>query len=410
MNLATNPQSVVAPVAGLRREAQLLLCCARTEFDDNARRRALSLLSEDLDWGYFLGLVTKQRAVPLVHRCLENAGLEGVPARAIAVLEQLHAHIARRNLFLAGRLVELLRLLAAEDIRAIAYKGPAIAVVAYGSINMRQFWDLDLLVHPRDYRRARDLLLSRGDYRLRANYGWECSLIDRTGIVFVDLHRYIAPDVWPGALWFDRLWKRRQNVACAGGIQTLSAEDLLVVLTIQLRKDAWETKEVRLSKICDVAELLRSQPALDWDAVSAAARRLGCQRALSLALTVARELLGAPVNAAIAGRVDNAQIEPLTNYVCHRLFAEDMVTPSTPMSYEGFHFRVRERWRDRVYSWYSRPWVRDVVRHLHPSAKDRSMVALPAGLSILYYLVRPIRVGRDYARSWFRASSGTRRR
>jgi hypothetical protein len=400
MNPAGSPESV-APLSSLRREAQLLLCCARTALDDDARRRALSLLSEDLDWGYFLRLVTRQRAVPLVHRCFETAGLEGVPAKTTAVLEQQHDHIARRNLFLTGRLVELLRLLAADNVRAIAYKGPAIAAVAYGNINLRQFWDVDVLVDPRDYRRARDLLLSRGGYRLRENYGWECSLIDRTGIVFVDLHRYIAPDVWPGALWFDRLWRRRQNVASAGGIHTLSAEDMLVVLTIQLRKDAWETKEVRLSKICDIAELLRARPTLDWDAVSAAAKRLGCRRALSLALTVARELLGAPVNASIAGQVDNAQIKPLIDYVCHRLF-DDMVTPSTPMSYEGFHFRVRERWRDRVYSWYSRPWVRDVVRHLHPSAKDRSMITLPAGLGFLYYLVRPIRVGRDYARTWFR--------
>jgi len=401
VNLATSLQ-VVAPLSSLRREAQLLLCCARTELDDEARRRATSLISEELDWGYFVRLVARQRAVPLVHRCLEGAGLEGVPAGTISVLKQQHDHIARRNLFLTGRLVELLRIFAADDIRAIAYKGPAIAAVAYGSINLRQFWDLDLLVHPRDYRRARDLLVSRGGYRLRENYGWECSLVDRTGIAFVDLHRYIAPDVWPGALWFDRLWKRRQSVASASGIQTLSAEDMLVVLTIQLRKDAWETKEVRLSKICDIAELLRSQPDLDWDAVSAAARRLGCQRALSLALAVARELLGAPVNVAIAGRIDNAQITPLTNYVCHRLFAQDMVTPSTPMSYEDFHFRVRERWRDRIYSWYSRPRLRQIALHLRPSAKDRSMITLPARLSLLYYLVRPIRVGRDYARSWFK--------
>jgi hypothetical protein len=218
----------------------------------------------------------------------------------------------------------------------------------------------------------------------------------------VDLHRYIAPDVWPGALWFDRLWHRRQHVNSAGGIQTLSAEDMLVVLTVQLRKDAWETKELRLSKICDIAELLRARPALDWNAVSAGARRLGCQRALSLALIVARELFRAPVNTAIAGRVENAQIGPLIDYVVHRLFGDDMTTVSRPMSYEGFHFRVRERWRDRLYSWYSRPRIRNVVGHLHPSAKDRAMITLPPRLSFLYYLVRPIRIGRDYARSRFK--------
>ena len=72
------------------------------------------------------------------------------------------------------------------------------------------------------------------------------------------------------------------------------------------------------------------------------------------------------------------------------------------MSYEAFHFRIRERWRDRFYSWYTRRWVRYVIRDFRPSAKDRAMISLPARLDFLYYLVRPIRVGRDYARSWFR--------
>jgi len=399
VSLATSPQATVAPVDGLRREAQLLLCCARTVLDDEARRRATSLLSEELDWGYFLRLVTKHRVVPLVHRCLKDAGFDGVPAGTVSILTQQHDHIARRNLFLTGRLVELLRLLATENVRAIAYKGPAIAAVAYANINLRQFWDLDVLVHPRDYRRARHLLVSRGGYRLRENWGWECSLIDATGIVFVDLHRYIAADVWPGGLWFHRLWNRRAQAASAGGIPTLSAEDMLVVLTIQLRKDA---KELRLSKVCDIAELLRVRPTLDWNAVTAAARRLGCQRALSLAVTVAQELLGAPVDATIAGFADNARIRLLVEYVCRRLFADDRTMASLPMSHEGFQFRVRERWRDRLYSWYSRPGVRKFVRHFRPSAKDRSMIALPARLSFLYYLVRPIRVGRDYTRSWFK--------
>jgi hypothetical protein len=398
VNIATN-QECLAPLSVVRREAQLLLCCARTVLDDQTRRRAISLLSEDLDWGYFLRLVTRQRVVPLVYRSLMGPGLGAVPAKTAKILAQQTEHIARRNLFLTGRLVELMRLLATHDIRAIAYKGPAIAAVAYGNINLRQFWDLDVLVDPRDYYRARDLLISRGGYRLRENWGWECSLIDGTGIVFVDLHRYIAPDVWPGSLWFDRLWMRRAHTASAGGLQTLSAEDMLVVLTVQLRKDA---QELRLSKVCDIAELLRVRPTLDWDAVSAAARRLGCERALSFALTIARELLGAPVDAAVMRWGGNPQMKPLIEYVCHRLFADAPTRMSPPMSHARFRFQIRERWRDRFYYLYSRHHVRFFVRHFRPSAKDRSMITLPDRLSFLYYLVRPIRVARDYTSSWFK--------
>ena len=206
-------------VNGIRPEAQLLLCCARTTLDESTQKRATSLLSQELDWAYFLRLATRQRVVPLIQRSLSAAQFGAIPPAITAALAQQQDHIARRNFFLTGRLVGLLRTLDTGDIRAIAYKGPAIAAVAYGNISLRQFWDLDVLVDPRDYRRARDLLVSGGGYRLRENFGWECSLIDATGVVYVDLHRHIAPDVWPGSLWFDRLWKRRQHVASAGGIR-----------------------------------------------------------------------------------------------------------------------------------------------------------------------------------------------
>ena len=50
-----------------------------------------------------------------------------------------------------------------------------------------------MLVHSRDHRRARDLLMSRSGYELRDDWGWECHLVDRTGMVLVDLHRHIGP-------------------------------------------------------------------------------------------------------------------------------------------------------------------------------------------------------------------------
>ena len=124
----------VRQLDGVRREAQLLLCCARTVLDEDARARATSLLSQEMDWGDFLRLVTRQRVVPLVNRTLGGQQFKSVPPAITAVLAQQHDHIARRNLFLTGRLVGLLRTLDTADVRAIAYKGTAVGAVAYGSI------------------------------------------------------------------------------------------------------------------------------------------------------------------------------------------------------------------------------------------------------------------------------------
>jgi hypothetical protein len=387
-------------IDGVRREDQLLLCCARTSLDEGVRECVAGLLRQDIDWGYFVKLATRHRVIPLVHRSL--GGLQfPIPAAVSAELARQNGFIARRNLFLAGKLVELLKILGERQVRAIPYKGLAVAALAYGSITLRQFWDLDILVSAGDYRRTRDLLLSGGGYRLIEEFGWECCLVDGTGTVYVDLHRSISPDVSPGNLGYERLWHRCETPV-AGGIRTFRAEDMLVLLGIQLRKDAWETKDLRLSKLCDIAELLRMKPLIDWDEVDREAKRLGCQRALWVGLAAAHSLLGAPVDRAVVSRADAAQVTPLVDYIACRLFPEGASASPLPMSREGFHFRIRERWRDRIYSWYSRPWVRDVVRHLRPSARDQAMVPLPGRLGFLYYLIRPFRVGRDYAKSLFK--------
>jgi hypothetical protein len=53
-------------------------------------------------------------------------------------------------------------LLESYEIPAIAYKGPTLAVSAYGNLSLRQFGDLDILVQDRAYERARQLLIKQG--------------------------------------------------------------------------------------------------------------------------------------------------------------------------------------------------------------------------------------------------------
>ncbi len=70
--------------------------------------------------------------------------------------------VSALNILLTHELQKLLALFADNDVRAVPYKGPALALQLYGNVALRQFSDLDILVHPRDVLRARDLLLAEG--------------------------------------------------------------------------------------------------------------------------------------------------------------------------------------------------------------------------------------------------------
>jgi hypothetical protein len=84
----------------------------------------------------------------------------------------------------------------------------------------------------------------------------------------------------------------------------LSPEDTLLHLAIHRSRSA-----LRLRFVCDIAALLEKHSAtLDWNYVLEQAHTAGARTALSLALTLATELLDAPLPATI---LPHLQINPL---------------------------------------------------------------------------------------------------
>ena len=83
------------------------------------------------------------------------------PACPARLKEQATA-IARSNLLRTGELVKCLNLLQSQGITAVPMKGPVLAASAYGSLVLREFNDLDILVRERDVTRARDILIAEG--------------------------------------------------------------------------------------------------------------------------------------------------------------------------------------------------------------------------------------------------------
>src|SRR5262249_37023884 len=126
-------------------EAQVLLCCAQSCHNPANTKQLSSLLRQRLDWDSVIQLAQRQRGLPLVYRDLHGVNSDAVPQAIRAALYRHFHASAQRNLFLAGTLLKLLRLLESHHIPAIAYKGPVLAMLAYGNLALRQlatwiFW------------------------------------------------------------------------------------------------------------------------------------------------------------------------------------------------------------------------------------------------------------------------------
>src|SRR2546427_4838564 len=128
----------------MRAESELLLCCARGSLDNERVERLRSLIRGGIDWPYLLRQAEAHGVMPLLSWQLARNCLDAIPRPILDQLQKYYYSNARSNFLLTEELLRLLDLLTSHGIRAIPFKGPALAASVYGNIALRQFCDLDL--------------------------------------------------------------------------------------------------------------------------------------------------------------------------------------------------------------------------------------------------------------------------
>src|ERR1700674_1628357 len=381
-------------------EEELLLCCARTRIDAEMASRIRQLLQGDVDWVYLIKLATEHQIAPLLSHNLWEMFPDACPAPILDQLRSLLRANAARNIFLAYQLIKVVELLEAHGIPTIAYKGPILAESIYGNVALRWFVDLDVWVHPWNYHfRVTDELVAHGWQVTSEGTDWERTCTNPSGVQ-LDVHAGLASRHMPFRLDFDQVWNRCVKVTVAGEeLKTFAPPDLLMVLCVQLSKDAGIAIRLPLIKVCDIAESVRSYQHLDWIALLREADSLGVRRRLSLGLLTADHMLGLAVPKHVWW---NDQVVPdLTSLVTHireRVLGETGIGYSRPDLLDGSRWfsEVQECLQDRV------KLFREFFRAVTPNVRDYSLVRLPRALFPLYYLVRPIRLVRKHSHYFFR--------
>ncbi|HZH29302.1 MAG TPA: nucleotidyltransferase family protein [Pyrinomonadaceae bacterium] len=358
--------------------------------------RLHQLLDGALDWNFILDFAESHSLIPLLYTHLQSRAPEKVPPAILEKLREQFRGISALNMYLGGELRRLLKHFAAHDIEAIPYKGPALAAKAYGNIALRHFGDLDILVRQRDVLRVMKLLVDEG-YALHPPLnGVQQALMLRTQCnlpftrdahrLIVEIHWRVSARLFSSPLDEDSLWENLHMDTFAGmQINALPPEDLLLSLCVHGTKHLWE----RLSWIADIAQLLEVHPDLNWPSLLARAHSTGTERMLLLGLHVARELLGAPLPMEVEVRLRaDSEIVPLARQIYAGLFAGeadgDAGSDASGISgYFIFQLKARRRLRDKF------NYCRYVIS---PTEEDLTLLSLPAPLSFVYYLLRPLRM------------------
>ncbi|MCA9498685.1 MAG: nucleotidyltransferase family protein [Nitrospirales bacterium] len=371
-------------------EQQLLVCCARICMDSAHAERIRLLLQQTINWPFLLQIAHYHGVMPLLYRSLQATCPEEIPPATLDKLRDSFRTNLVRNEILARELLTLLDLFRAQGISAIPFKGPTLATSAYGHLSLRQFGDLDLFVPKCDLLRACEVLVSQG-YRvndqvhhrpggdlLRAKYH---PFVGQDGLVRVDVQWMIADSQFSFHLDHEDWRASLVPISMTGmSIFIFSPEVVLLILCVHGSKHLW----TKLQWLCDVAELLRAYPKLDWERVNAYARRFGSQRMLAVAGLFAHDLLGTTLSTDVLERMKQDKVaQLLVGQLRSQLFmAGDTIPGAVEPSF--FYLQMRERWRNQARYVFRLCVARD------PIITGRASRSLPVSLTFLYYLLWPI--------------------
>jgi hypothetical protein len=392
----------------LTAENRLLLCCARTRFDDAAEQSIKDLLGHDLDWSYVMDTAGRHAILPLLYRGLRAVEPNIAPPDVVSSLRTHFLHGAARNLVRERELTRILALFDDHALPAIPLKGPVLAAQLYEDVSLRPFDDLDILIRKDDLAKAKELLAAIGFEALS-------SLAPHQESVLLDCQQHVsmmAPSTgtlvelhWtlePGATWthFSQVtvWKRLEAFSMSGlTARTLSQEDQLLYLCVHGASHCWN----RAIWICDVAECLHRFREIDWQALLDQARRLRRTRMLMLGLMLAYDLLNAPIPEAIrkVAQADSLVVR-LAGFVRDHLFDQGDSKESLRREF-FFRLRARESLKDQLRFFLQRFFV--------PDAIDVQTAALPRSFRFFYFVLRPLRLALKHVRMPIRLSRRVRR-
>lgn len=383
------------------REVELFQLAARTHVGEAAERRLGDLLTGTIDWDYVLSAGGLHGVLPLLHLHLESR--ETVPASIRRALRERCERVARSNLYLSSQLIEIAGALDAAGVPNLALKGPAVAATLYGSLFLREFGDLDLLVKSEDVVRATRVVESQGFAPWLSLSGAQEDVLQHVEYsrtftrpaddLDLDLHWDLARDVFRGRIEAGSLWTDTSSFDLHGHeIQCLPPDLHLLALCVHGAKHGpfpWP----RLKWVCDVAEFVRRSDGFAWDDALRRAADLGCRRTFLFGLAVSRPLhdegLPSPIEAALAGE---PQIEAMAGRVWSWLASETAVKLS---------FTERVAIDMTLIDGRSGRISYAVRRMLTPTKKDWRSRVLPRHLAFLYVPLRIARLTGQYLpRPW----------
>jgi hypothetical protein len=388
------PPSVSSTRLQTQGEFELLCALMSLELTPERRVRIANWNLFALDWSEVLRLAEYHGVLPLAARNLIELG-RGFSPEVERSLRSAYEVNLRRSLWFAAELARIMQHFERRHLRALPYKGPVLAQSLYRDLGLRSFSDLDFLISPADFERAKQALAEIGyrpsgevdraiespaAERLWLRTGYERAFDGADGKNLIELQWALLPHFYAVDLRVQDLMARAGKTVVGGReVPCLSAEDSLLVLCLHAAKHLW----TRLIWLSDIAETLRSYSrtqTIDYSLVFSRARSLGIARILGVSFWLVKNLLRAEIPKSAEEMIAADRRVPALGSKFAARLARGATYNFETTEYFRLILMLRERQGDRLRYVWRLVWT--------PGAGDVAAVRLPDAFFPLYRIVR----------------------
>jgi hypothetical protein len=380
-----------------RAEHALLVAGARVALGTADATHLEDVLDRDIDWTFCTNEAVRHGVVSFLCDAFDHADTAetgSVPADERERLDEYRRHTVQRNLHLTGERVRLVDRFDDAGVDVLPFKGPVMAVKAYGDLTARTFADLDLLVRPDAFREAKQVVREAGyqeetaqtptHAKIKQQYGRVAVFTDAE--VTIELHRRLLSHKLGRGIRVNRLFERATSVDVAGTtVPTAPPAETLVMAAVHGTKHRWS----RLEWLCGVAGLL-DHADIDWDCMVTEADAIGKTRMVALTLSLAHDVLG--VSLPQQGRSIIADDRQARNL--HEQLTDSFLDEPNPAMPQKLLFQARTldevSDQSRFVLWFL----------FGPRPADVDFLRLPPWLTRGYHVIKPFRLALAAGELW----------
>ena len=314
--------SVGGPVPKLPEAAEvgkrLLVACVRAPFDQSSRAEVEAALEDGPDWIWVFNTAHVNRVFPFLYFGLRPFP-ERVPPNVRGFLEADHRKVVRRNGALLGVARAVTEALRSADVPGMVMRGVSFLETIYGgTLGLRDFGDIDLLVRRGDLERTKKCLRDLGlgpspgalDDRYYERHHLHLSWQREQGQAVIELHwsldhKYTSYAIDTGAVFDRASWHDLPNSELllmdpgdeliAACVHAFKHDPLVRHYLGHLAHASPAFPDRHLAHLADLTGLVSRGGGRDWNTVVSRCREWRAGEAVWALLTQAKDVLGTEV-------------------------------------------------------------------------------------------------------------------